>query len=174
MSIPTQVRPSGFNDHVFDYSCTIDRPWKTVWSWLLEPDTFVKGQFWPFRVEFLDTPAEDGPVARGFDVGTLNAHHGPFMNFCGVITRVEVGESEAVRDLEYAYGAYAVAFRLIRPSLLRIRVVGEDEHRCRVDVRVESYVRSWFGGIWTLAQRCFWPSFGRMIRRALRVRPGAD
>ena len=174
MSIPTQVRPSGFNDHVFDYSCTIDRPWKTVWSWLLEPDTFVKGQFWPFRVEFLDTPTEDGPVARGFDVGTLNAHHGPFMNFCGVITRVEVGESEAVRDLEYAYGAYAVAFRLIRPSLLRIRVVGEDEHRCRVDVRVESYVRSWHGGIWTLAQRCFWPSFGRMIRRALRVRPGAD
>ncbi|MEE2718287.1 MAG: hypothetical protein VX727_00685 [Planctomycetota bacterium] len=170
MTIPPQVRPSGFTDHAFDFSCTIDRPWGEVWDWLLEPDTFVKGQFWPFRVEFLDTPSEDGSVARGFDVGTLNAHHGPFMNFCGVITRVEIGETGAVRDLEYAYGAYALAFRLIRPTLLRIEVVGEGTHRCRVDVRVESFVRSWFGGTWTLAQRCFWPSFGRMVRRAMRSR----
>ena len=48
MTIPTQVRPSGFTDHAFDFSCTIDRPWGEVWDWLLEPDTFVKGQFWLF------------------------------------------------------------------------------------------------------------------------------
>ena len=168
MTIPPQVRPSGFTDHAFDFSCTIDRPWGVVWDWLLEPDTFVKGQFWPFRVEFLDTPSEDGSVARGFDVGTLNAHHGPFMNFCGVISLVEESDDVCVRHLDYGYGAYPIGFRFIRPFKLIIKVESKGPDACHVTVTVRSHVRRSLCGTWTLMQRLFWPSFKRLLRRGIR------
>lgn len=133
----------------------------------MRTETFTRGQPWPYRVEFLDTPQPDGTVARGFDVGTLNAHHGPFLNFCGVVSKVEVTETRAVRDLEYAYGAYAVAFRLIRPTRLGIEVVSTGEASCRVTIQVESFVRPWISSIWTLAQRCFWLGFGPALRRQI-------
>ena len=93
--------------------------------------------------------------------------HFPFMNFCGRISRVESGTDSAVRDLEYGYGAYALGFRLIRPTLLRISASRVDDGRTEVVVRIESAVRSWMAGPWTLAQRCFWPSFGWWLRRAV-------
>ena len=169
--VPPQVRPPRFRDHVHEHVVEVDRPWSVAWGWLHDPDTFIKGQPWPYRVEFLDTPRPDGTVASGFDVGTRNAHHGPFLNFCGVITRVVVEEERAERDLRYDYGAYALAFRLIRPTLLRIGVVGLGPDRCRVTVRVESHVRGWMSGPWTLAQRCFWPFFSIALRWGCRRRP---
>ena len=90
------------------------------------------------------------------------------MSFCGVISRVEVGSDQAVRDLDYSYGSYAVAFRLIRPTLLRIRVEADGTDRCRVTVRIESFARRWIAGVWTAAQRCFWPGFGVALRRSCR------
>ena len=159
--------PRGFESHVFERRFEIDRPFEAVWAWLMRPETFTEGQPWPWRVEFLDTPMPDGSVARGFDVGTRNAHHGPFMNFCGRISRVESGADSAVRDLEYGYGAYALGFRLIRPTLLRISASRVDDGRTEVVVRIESAVRSWMAGPWTVAQRCFWPSFGWWMRRGV-------
>ena len=165
-----QVKPPGFKAHVHEHVVEVNHPWTVAWGWLHDPDTFIKGQPWPYRVEFLDTPQPDGTIARGFDVGTRNAHHGPFMNFCGVISRVSVEADRAERDLDYDYGAYALAFRLIRPTLLRISVDGLGPDRCRVTVRVESYVRGWIAGPWTLAQRCFWPFFSVALRWSCRRR----
>ena len=166
--IPSPPRPRGFIDHVFERTFEVDCGWETAWGWLMRPETFTRGQVWPYRVEFLETPQPDGRIARDFEVGTLNAHHGPFMNFCGVISKVEVGADQAMRDLEYGYGAYALSFRLIRPTMLRIRVQARGDDRCRVTVRVESFARSWIAGLWTLAQRCFWPGFGLALRKAGR------
>ena len=168
ISIPSQPCPRGFQHHAFERGFELECAWRVPWNWLMRPETFTTGQVWPYRVEFLATPQPDGRTARDFEVGTLNAHHGPFMNFCGVISSVEVGNDEAVRDLEYSYGSYALAFRLIRPTLLRIRVQALSEDRCRVTVRVESFVKGWMKGLWTTAQRCFWPGFGLALRRSCR------
>ena len=168
-----QVKPPGFKAHVHEHVVEVNHPWTVAWGWLHDPETFIKGQPWPYRVEFLDTPLPDGTIARGFDVGTRNAHHGPFMNFCGVISRVSVEADRAERDLDYDYGAYALAFRLIRPTLLRISVDALGPDRCRVTVRVESFVRGWIAGLWTLAQRCFWPFFSAALRWSCRRRSGA-
>lgn len=167
MNPPSAFVPVGFEPHVFERTFVVDRPFRPVWDWLMKPETFTKGQVWPWRVEFLDTPLADGSIARGFDVGTRNAHHGPFMNFCGVISRVEQAEDRGSRDLVYGYGAYALAFRLVRPTLLRIDAHRIDDQRTRVVVRVESTVRRWMVGPWTLAQRCFWPGFGHWLRRSV-------
>ena len=167
-SIPAQPCPPGFQTHAFERTFEVACAWHVPWDWLMQPETFTSGQIWPFRVEFLATPQADGGTTRDFEVGTLNAHHGPFMNFCGVISRVEVEDDGAVRDLEYSYGSYALAFRLIRPTMLRIQVQALSEDRCRVTVRVESFVKSWCAGLWTLAQRCFWPGFGLALRRSCR------
>ncbi|MAD19333.1 MAG: hypothetical protein CMJ52_03820 [Planctomycetaceae bacterium] len=168
MTIPSQDCPPRFQRHRYRHAFEIEGAWRAVWNWLMTPDTFTKGQPWPYRVEFLETSGPEGGVARGFEVGALNAHHGPFMNFCGVVSRVEVLDDRAERDIEYAYGAYFLAFRLVRPVGLRVSVDGISESRCRVEVQVDSYVRPWTAGLWTLAQRCFWPGFGLSLRRAGR------
>ena len=167
MTIPAQTCPPSFRPHEHEYVTVVNRPWTAVWAWLMRPETFTKGPLWPYRVEFIDTPQADGTVSRGFEVGTLNAHHGPFLNFCGVISRIEERPSGAVRDLEYSYGAYALAFRLIRPHLLRISVDAVEETQCRVTVHVGAYVRRGMSGLWTFAQRCFWPGFGVALRRSV-------
>ena len=166
--IPVQSCPDGFRTHVFEKTFHLDRNWQTAWHWLMQTETFTRGQIWPYRVEFIDTPLPNGDIARGFDVGTLNAHHGPFMNFCGVIAEVEEHTNRACRDLQYTYGAYALAFRLIRPNLLRISAVAAGSEQCQVTVRVESFVRPWISRLWTLAQACFWPGFGLSLKRACR------
>ena len=167
MTIPSSPCPSGFRPHVHEHSFDLAREFEATWTVLMTPETFTKGQPWPYRVEFLDTELPDGTVARGFDVGTLNAHHGPFMNFCGAISRIDERSDGAERDLEYGYGAYALAFRLVRPHLLRISVDAVDDDRCRVTAHVGSYVRRGMGGLWTTAQRCFWPGFGLSLRRGV-------
>ena len=167
MSVPSAPCPPGFHEHVFEFRFTPTRSMDATWAWLMRPETFTQGQLWPWRVEFLETPLENGTVARGFEVGTLNAHHGPLMNFCGVITRVETADDVCERDLEYGYGAYAIGFRFIRPRLLTIRVTRVDETHCEVMVRVTSHVRRGWNRIWTLGQRGFWPSFKLALRRGV-------
>ncbi len=167
MSLPSAPCPPRFREHVFEYACTINRSMTSTWQWLLRPETFTQGQLWPWRVEFLETPQEDGSTACGFDIGTLNAHHGPLMNFCGVITRIEEGDQICERDLEYGYGAYAIGFRFIRPRLLTIRVSKLDDAKCEVVIRVTSHVRHGWSRLWTMMQRCFWPMFRLAARRGV-------
>jgi hypothetical protein len=50
-----------------------------VWRWLNDPASFVEGQIWRFRVEFVD---------GGFEPGVLNVHHGPSLSGAGVIGEV--------------------------------------------------------------------------------------
>ena len=168
MAIPPQSCPPGFQTHRYRHTFETDGRWRDIWSWLMTPETFTAGQPWPYRVEFLDTPRGDGTVARGFDAGTLNAHHGPFMNFCGTVARIEVDDDRAERDIEYGYGSYFLAFRLIRPVGLRVSVESVSEARCLVVVTVDSWVRPWTARLWTLAQKCFWPGFGLSLRKAGR------
>ena len=168
MTMPSQSCPPGFQSHRYRHTFEIDGSWQAIWEWLMRPETFTAGQPWPYRVEFLETPVPDGTVARGFDLGTLNAHHGPFMNFCGVVSRIEIGEDRAERNIEYGYGAYFLAFRLIRPHGLQVQVEAVTESRCRVVITVDSWVRPWTARLWTLAQKCFWPGFGFSLRKAGR------
>ena len=133
----------------------------------MQPETFQDGQLWPWRVEFIDTPLDNGTVARGFDVGTLNAHHGPFMNFCGIIAAVEESDELCSRRLDYSYGAYAIGFRFIRPVSLEIICRKQSETVTNVTVQIDSYVRPWLARPWTLAQTLFWRGFGWGMRRKI-------
>ena len=168
VNTPAAVCPPKFRDHEFTYSCDLNRSMEKTWAYLMTPETFTKGQVWPWRVEFIDTPREDGSIASGFDVGTLNAHHGPFMNFCGVISLVEESDDVCLRHLDYGYGAYAIGFRFIRPVRLIIKVESTGPDACHVTVTVRSHVRRSLCGTWTLMQRLFWPSFKRLLRRGIR------
>lgn len=165
--------PPKFVPHVHEKQYEIDRSLSATWWWLMQPETFTDGQPWPFRVEFIDTTLPDGTIARGFDVGTLNAHHGPFMNFCGVIAEVNESETECSRRLDYTYGAYALGFRLIRPTALTIKCVAESESKTRVTVRIDSFVRPWMAGLWTFAQGIFWRGFSWMMRSIPKTTPTA-
>jgi hypothetical protein len=71
--------PEGLVDHAFEKTFFVGRPIGRVWAWLNDPATFVDGQVWPYRVEFVD---------GGFEPGVLNVHHGPFLNAAGVIGEV--------------------------------------------------------------------------------------
>jgi len=66
--------PAGFVEHAYRRSFVALFPTARVWGWLNDPATFVEGQVWPFRVEFVD---------GGFEPGVLNVHHGPFLNVAG-------------------------------------------------------------------------------------------
>jgi hypothetical protein len=129
-----------------------------VWAWLNDPATFVEGQVWPFRVEF---------VGGGFEPGVLNVHHGPLMNFAGAIGEVRDPETGAAyRDLKYFYGSYAISPRLVRPTRLQFWAEASDGGTL-VTLQVDSFARSFFMKPWDLAQRGFWSRFPRWMASAL-------
>jgi hypothetical protein len=77
-----------------------------IWQSLNLRESFVKGQLFPYRVEF-DAPTQEGP----FQSGELNIHHGPLLSAHGQIGEV----TPNYRDLQYFYGSYVLSFRWIRP-----------------------------------------------------------
>ncbi len=83
LPIVSQVAPDWMEPHAHEMSLTVPRSIDSSWRWLNDPDTFIRGQIWPCRVEFV---SPDPAVPPGFHVGVLNTHHGPWMNFAGVIT----------------------------------------------------------------------------------------
>jgi hypothetical protein len=158
---PPNACPPRFVRHVFETDFSIDCPRERVWAWLEAPETFVDGQVWPFRVEFLsadpDTPA-------GFHVGGLNAHHGPLMSFCGQLTEIREG---AYRSLDYFYGSYVLSLRLVRPTRLEFWVEDGEKESTRVRLRVSSFAHARFAKLWTRLQRLFWRRFPRWMSSAL-------
>lgn len=158
---PPNAAPPGFEEHVYERSFAVAAPRESVWRWLEDPATFVDGQIWPFRVEFVS--AEPG-VQPGFHVGGLNVHHGPMMSFAGVLTEIREGE---YRDLHYFYGSYVLSLRLIRPTRLEFWVEDSGLGATGVCLRVTSYVRSGLAGPWTALQRLFWSRFPRWLARSL-------
>ena len=139
--------PRNFERHAYERTFHVSRPIYTVWTWLNRTETFTKGQLPPYRVEF---------IPDRFEVGVLTNHHGPALNFSGMITKME---APYYRELEYFYGSYALSFRWIRPTRLEFWL---DEHgdETVVKLRVTSWVRRGFNWFWTTAQRFFWPIFG--------------
>lgn len=151
--------PPGFVEHVCEKEFVIRSSVAEVWGWLNDPATFTEGQVWPFRVEF---------VGGGFEPGVLNVHHGPFMNFAGVIGEVRDRE---YRDLKYFYGSYAISPRFARPSRLQFWVreveVSDGGNGTEVRLRVDSLVRRRFYGLWDAGQDIFWRRFPRWMESAL-------
>ena len=157
--------PEGFVEHAFRKTFFVGHPVGRVWAWLNDPATFVEGQVWPFRVEFVD---------GGFEPGVLNVHHGPFLNVAGAIGEVRgPGERPAYRDLKYFYGSYAISPRLARPTRLQFWAE-EGGGGTLVTLRLDALVRRPFVRAWDLGQRAFWSRFPRWMDSALRNPGGAS
>ena len=150
--------PGGFVEHSYRKTFVVGHPIERVWAWLNDPATFVEGQVWPYRVEFVD---------GGFEPGVLNVHHGPFLNVAGAIGEVRgPGERPAYRDLKYFYGSYALSPRLARPTRLQFWAEEGGEGTV-VTLRLDALVRRPFVRTWDLGQRTFWSRFPRWMGSAL-------
>lgn len=164
-----QAQPKGWriHQHTFEYFVAADRA--AVWTWLNTPETFTEGQPPFYRVEFTSPDPERIPA--GFYEGVQNVHHGPFLNFAGVLTEIREGE---YRDLQYYYGSYALTMWWIRPTRLQFWVEEVEPGITRVRGQVDSYVKPWIAKMWGWAQRFFWGNFQRLIQQALepKVRIG--
>ena len=153
--------PPGMGPHQHDFAFTTPHPRAAVWGWLNDPATFTKGQIPPFRVEFV---SPDPAVPPGFHGGVLNVHHGPLLNFAGVLTEVRPPE---YRDLRYYYGSFALSPRLVRPTRLEFWLDDAGESGTDVTLRVCSHVREGWGRRWTRAQSLFWKRFPKWCDRSL-------
>jgi hypothetical protein len=160
--------PRGWKQHAFERRWAVKAPRRAVWSWLNDPSTFTR-QIWPFRVEFLEGSGVDG--ASGFAPGVLNAHHGPLLNACGVITEIDEGADGdgRYRDLQYYYGSFVIGMRFVRPTRLQFWVE-DDAEGAAVRVRIESDVARWFAPMWSLINGFFWLSFPQWMRSGARKR----
>ena len=156
---PTQGQPRGFVLHAIDREFRVSAEAEAVWSWLEDPQTFTRGQVWPYRVEF--TPDEAGERA-GFHEGGLSNHHGPALCAAGRLTQIDEGR---YRELVYFYGSYVGSFRWIRPVRLEFWVE-PDGAGSRVRMRFESWVRRPLARAWGWMLERFWSRFGRWMNRA--------
>ena len=159
-SVAPQAAPAGFRSSLYESEYTVAAPLDRVWGWLEDPATFVDGQVFPYRVEFV-SPAPD--TLPGFAVGGLNIHHGPFLHLPGVLT--EIREQE-YRELRYFYGSYVLSPRLVRPTRLEFWVA-EAEPGTRVRLALSSYVRDAFAPIWERGQRWFWGRFPHFMAKGV-------
>ena len=139
--------PKNLREHSFTHTFQVHEQFiDKFWRILQLRETFVKGQLFPYRVEF-DAPQQHGP----FQESELNIHHGPGLSVHGAIGEV----SQSYRSLKYFYGSYVLSFRLIRPTLLEF---SRDESS--VTVRLNSYVHPWILPFWKLGNALFWKAFG--------------
>jgi len=118
----------------------------SVWESLNKRETFVKGQVFPFRVEF-DNVSQEG----AFQTGELNIHHGPLLSLHGAIGDV----SADYRDLKYFYGSYVFSFRWIRPTRLEFF-----RRENSIELKIHSYLKPWARPLWRAGNALFWKFFG--------------
>lgn len=156
-----QPLPPGFKNNIFSFSFEVDASEEKVWKWLNDTKTFTDTQVWPYKVEFYSPDAENIP--NGFNEGVLTNHHGPFVNFAGQLVKVE---PQKYRDLQYAYGSYAISFRWIRPYRLEFSTDFSDG-KTTITGTLSSYVKPAFNRIWSKAQGVFWSSFKRWASKAI-------
>lgn len=152
----------GFVAHTYRFEAMLPYSRTQVWTWLNTPETFTKGQPWPYRVEFT---SGDPVIPADFSEGVMNVHHGPFLNFAGVLTEIRPPE---YRDLHYYYGSFAITQRWIRPNRLQFWVEEIQPNQTRIIGQVDSYVKPWISGIWTRAQGLFWGQFKGLARRGVK------
>ncbi len=155
-----QAKPLGWKTHRHEFHIITAASSDRVWGWLNDPRTFTKGQPPLYRVEFVSPDPETLPA--DFQVGVQTMHHGPFLNFAGVLNEIREGE---YRDLQYYYGSFALSLRWIRPLRLQFWVEELEPGITRVRGQVDSYVKPWIFGAWSWAQQMFWGSFARLLRK---------
>lgn len=167
--------PVRFSLQTYERSFEIPYPRRRVWAWLCAPESFTRGQIPPYRVEFVDTPVPDGKggmrLARGFEVGVYNAHHGPLLMAAGVITRVDLPDPAAevwTRDLTYSYGSKVIAFRWIRPVLLRISIASSGPQSSQIRVRFDAQASPTGRVLLRVIHAMFWPLFAMTVRGGVR------
>ena len=154
---PDQPAPPGWHAHQHTHRFTTPAPRARVWARLADPATFTDTQIPPWRVEFL---------GGGFDEGVVTTHHGPGLHLPGVLAEIRDGE---YRDLQYLYGAYAISFRLLRPTRLQIAVtdaVTDAGPGCEVEVCIDAHVHPRMLRLWSLSQRLFWRRFETWTKAA--------
>lgn len=117
----------------------------SAWDKLQRRETFVKGQIFPYKVEF-----ESNKDSGAFYEGELNIHHGPLLSVHGVIGEI----NSTYRDLKYFYGSYAISFRLVRP--LRLEFFKEEGS---IKLKMNCLVKPWFKPIWITGNNFFWRFF---------------
>jgi hypothetical protein len=135
-----------FLTHKIDkfFKCPADKLDK-VWSNLQRRETFVKGQIFPYRVEF-DSEYQEG----FFREGELNIHHGPFLSVHGAIGDI----TGSHRDLRYFYGSYILSFRLVRPIRLEFFKKADG-----INLQVTCLIKPWFKKPWEFLNSIFWKFF---------------
>ncbi len=157
-------RTPGFVENVHDSHFLVAVPWIRAWQWLETPETFSKGQIWPYRVDFL---APDSASPSGFHEGGLNIHHGPLLSLPGRLDTIDESKHGAYRSLSYLYGSYVLSLRLIRPTRLEFWATEEDEARTLVRVRLSSDVHPLIETPWSRLQGVFWSRLGRWMASSL-------
>lgn len=160
-AVITSAAPPRFVADTFVHEFTVDHPRDAVWAWLVDPATFVDGQVWPYRVEFVDP--ETGQDA-GFRSGVLTNHHGPGLNVCGVLGEIR---ERAYRDLRYTYGAYALSPRVARPTRLQFWLTDAPAGGTTVRLQVDAHVRARLRRPWRAGNRWFWRRFAGWLDRAV-------
>ena len=160
MAMEKQAQPPGFKLHAYEFSVVVNKPEDDVWNWLNDPRTFTDTQYWPFRVEFISPDPTN--ITPGFNIGVQTNHHGPLVNFAGVITSVKPN----YRDLKYYYGSYALSFRLIRPFRLEFATKAVAEGT-EITGKISSYVKPGIYSFWNWTQGLFWNRFKSWARKRI-------
>ncbi len=155
--------PIGFKLHRFSRVFSSRYSRDEVWDWLNDTRTFTQHQVWPYRVEFL-SPEPD--VNANFSEGVFTTHHGPLMNFAGILTQVDYLK---YRDLHYMYGSYFLTIRWLRPTRLQFWLE-ENGEGTEVTLQLDAYVNPLLYTLWDRVQSFFWGRFGRWMNRSIGKR----
>lgn len=156
-----QPQPPGFKDNVFTFSFSVNAKPEKVWEWLNNTKTFTDTQVWPWRVEFYHP--DNQQKALSFKEGVLTNHHGPMVNFAGILTKIE---DNHYRDLQYTYGSYALNFRWFRPYRLEFKT-NEEDGKTTVTGILSTYTRPGLDKLWTRSQKVFWGRFKRWATKSI-------
>ena len=149
-----QPLPNYFRQNIYEISFTVPTTPKKAFDWLLKKKTFTRGQFPPYKVEFI--PKNKDPFMK---TGDYTTHHGPFIQFAGVMTEV----TDRYRRLDYMYGSYAISFRFFRPLCLEVSVENYDtssnKEKALIKLKLTTGVHKYLNGLWSLMMNFFWPQF---------------
>ena len=155
-----QPPPPGFKNNVFRFSFDVNASESAVWEWLNDTRTFTDTQYWPWKVEFYSP--DEQKVPTGFNEGVLTNHHGPLINFAGVLAKVDAN----YRDLQYTYGSYAFNFNWIRPYRLEFET-NSAGGVTTITGTLSAYVTPRLDGLWSWFQKRFWSRFKNWASKSI-------
>jgi hypothetical protein len=155
------VAPKNFRFHSFKLQFFVNSESSKPWNWLNNPDTFIKGQLFPYKVEFV---SDDNSLTAEFRKGVFNNHHGPLLNLPAIVQEVIPSH---YRDMHYLYGSYFISLRLIRPARLQFWVEQQNQ-KTSITVQLDSYVGPFVEFTWNAFQSLFWRLFALEMKVRFR------